>query len=246
MSPREPSLAPLSPLAQQLLSDITRLTENNLSTVVLGAGADEAIVQIVLLTKRVGVMSAAHLAVICSSDTASLSDSTCLSSFPGGVLGANLDACFRTGCLKAGISLVDVFATVSPNRSPEMRTAFEYPTEPPYPAGTVTYNPNPSTRWLIDSTRPGTLVVSAEFDTEVSVAFEDERIDCSHVGRLHGIKTEIDFSLEMTLTFPEISALGPIVVHLERGTAATERGSILQMDKPLATISERGIDWLSL
>lgn len=156
---------------------------------------------------------------------------------------SSLDTCFQTSCEAANISLVNVYITQSPHRDPSDRIDISYSTQAPYPGGQVTYSPNPLVQWRFDASIPGSLTVSADLASNVSVRLaQTGTIDCSYSGHVEGTSATNTMSTA-TKIFSKITPVGPVNVSVQNTSTAPRTGNVAIGATVLANITENGVVW---
>jgi hypothetical protein len=232
----------LSPTARQFLVELEKQTDESLAIALTSNDAQDLHFAFGLLGVDMMAGDALHLAMPCMAPGAS--GVTCgsdLGSNPP--LVASLDTCFQTGCEAAGVSLATVYVTQSPHRDPMDRIDIHYATQAPYPPGQVTYSPNPVVQWRFDASTPGSVTVSADPASNVSVTLaQGETIDCSYSGHLKGTSATGTVYTE-TLTFSKISPVGPVNISVQNTSTAPRTGNITIGATVLANITENGVVW---
>jgi hypothetical protein len=230
-----------SPGVQQLLAQLIDQTEHELSGTAHNSGAKEVTPTYSLLGSDMGEGVFASLAMSC--EVANLSGVTCSSELSPMPVWPGLDTCFQTGCDGPGELFVDVYITALRHREANDRVPIMYATGKPYPAGTVTYDPNPLTRWQITSTQAGAVTVSARLDETVRVHLDAEgTFDFSYTAELDGSNSPGNpYHLHMEL--PRVSSLGALNVTIDNSDAAPKVGRVERGDTTIALLSDDGIHW---
>lgn len=234
----------LSATAQALLEQLVTQTKEAADRVLRYAGPDEATAVYSVIGVDMQRGTDAHLATPCSAET-NPSAPSCHSGFPGEKPYLDLfDTCFVTGCIGANQSYVDVYITNVPRSAPDARASISYPMMAPLPPGTVTYDPNPLTRWQTDATDPSAVRVRSELDANVRVAVPSERdLDFSYEGVVEGTNANNVLSMTLDLKLPHLSESEPVHVSLQRFEDKSTRGRIVAGDVTLAELSEGPIIW---
>jgi hypothetical protein len=238
------SVCGLSRTARQLLLQLVNQAEGALAGALSNGGPQDLQIQFALLGIDMMQGVAVHLATPCvGSNVSGVTCSSDLASNPS--LVSSLDTCFQTGCEGPGIPFVNVYVTQTPHRASEDRIDISYAMQAPYPAGQVTYSPNPLVYWRYDLSNPGSLAVSADLTNTVSVVTgQGGAIDCSYSGRLDGTRVT-DTIYTVNLIFPRIAVTGPVKVSIQNTSTAPRKGLISIGSATIATLSQGGVTWNS-
>ncbi len=228
---------PISPEGRRLLADFSTSTERELEVATVGLSAGG----IDWATALVGAGSWLE----CSADLASSisctgprmdASVTCMSDL-GGETGpvAGVDTCFAIGCEAADVLVVDVYSTIPPHRAPDDRVSISYASTPPYPSASVTYAPNPLTRWRSDAT--GVWAVLAQNPV---VAFQTgETIDFTFNGQARASSG----SFMTSVSFPRLTARGTVELTTSKAMGGALSGAVVLGDQTLAAVNDGGMVW---
>ncbi|HKP62812.1 MAG TPA: hypothetical protein VJV78_39015 [Polyangiales bacterium] len=240
----KPTKPTLSATAQSLLEQLVTLTSGAAGRALTYAGPEEAVAVYSVIGVNTQRGADAHLAMQCAAETKP-SGPTCHSALPGQTPYLDLfDTCFVTGCTGAKQSYVDVYITAAPLSAPDDRAPITYPMTAPFPPGTVTYDPNPLTRWWTDATDPNAVHVRAELDANVRVAVEGETdLDFSYEGVVEGTNANNVRSLTLDLHLPNLIRSEPVQVSMQHFDDKPTLGKIIAGDVTLADIVEDSIIW---
>jgi hypothetical protein len=207
------------------------------------SGSDEVATWWSLVAAPDEIESTAHLASPCLGPTTGFG-TTCMSDTGTRLIAPGVDACFRSNCEAAGIPYADVFLTQPHHPSPDDRTIISYPSAPPYPSASVTYSPNPLTRWRFDYSLPEKATVSAALARSPVVALDTgETIDLTFSGNTEGVQVGSNRSYSTSVSFPHLASRGAIQVTIKNYSNAPLVGSAVLGSETLATISDDGFHW---
>jgi hypothetical protein len=235
---------PVNQDARRFLVDISNSIEQEVEIATLmSSDGDVAFVWSLIEVDLVSVTTA-HFASPCVGPLTEVSE-TCASDLSGSKsIAVNIDTCFRLGCEGAAIPFADVYATQPPHRLPDDRTAITYSSTSPYPTASVTYNPNPFTRWRYDASQPGVTAISAALARSPVVTLPSgESVDLTLSGETSGTQSASGTSFSSSLSFPRLTSQGTIQVTLKRDGTAALSGSVTLGNQTLATIGASGFVW---
>ncbi len=234
---------PLSAEGRRFLADLSMMLEKEVEFSTDSSGGDEVATWWSLAGAPREIESTAHLASPCLGPVTSFA-TTCLSELGTPPLAPGVDACFRNECEAAGIPFADVFLTLPNHPSPDDRTTITYPSAPPYPSASVTYRPNPLTRWRYDYSEPGMATISATLARSPVVSLETgETLDLTFAGEAKGIQLGSDTSYSTSVEFSRLTPRGAILITIKNYSNAPLAGSAVLGNETLAAISDDGFQW---
>ncbi len=234
---------PLTTEGRLFLADLSMMLEKELEFTTDTSGSDEVATWWSLAAAPAQIESTAHLASPCLGPVTDFG-TTCLSEVGTPMIAPGVDACFRSDCEAAGIPFADVFLTRPDHPSPSDRTTITYPSESPYPRASVTYSPNPLTRWRYDYSQPGMATISADLARSPVVTLETgEIVDLTFAGAATGIHLGSDTSYSTSVEFSRLTPRGAIRMTIKNYSNAPLAGSAVLGDETLATISDHGFQW---
>ena len=236
---------PIGPEARRLLADFSFATEKSLEVATLGCSAGEFAFASALVANGPLLEDFVHLAQRCTGPR-SETGVTCTSDLGGVVAVPGVDTCFALGCEDADVLLVDVYSTTPAHRAPDDRLPISYASALPYPTASVTYTPNPLTRWRCDA-RSTTPAVSASLAASPIVAFDSgETVDFTFAGAVSGVGFGSDGSFHTNVSFPALSSQGTVELTIHNEVSAPLVGSVVLGDETLATMTDTGMIWLGV
>jgi hypothetical protein len=238
-----PDACPLTVEGRRFVTDLSMMLEKEVEYSTNLSGSDEVATWWSLAGTPGWIESTAHLASPCLGPVTSF-NTTCLSEDGIQPLAPGVDACFRNECEAAGIPYADVFFTRPNHPSPDDRTTITYPSAPPYPSASVTYSPNPLTRWRYDYSQPGMATISATLARSPVVSLETgETLDLTFAGEAKGVQLGPDTSYSTSISFSRLTPRGAILMAIKNYSNAPLTGSVVLGNETLATISDQGFQW---
>jgi hypothetical protein len=226
---------PVTPAARQLLEGLIRNGELELEFVTTQSGPQEAASLWWLIGTDAGSQSNAHLVLTCS---ASRTDGETCQPNPNWPL----TPCFRTGCEAAGVAFTEVYATEPPHQGADDRISVSYDSEAPYPAGRITYNPNPLTHWRLDYTQAAVVSTSASFQRAASAVLPNgDHVDLSYNAQFAGTHSMSGDAFTTNLLFGQLSWTGAVKVSVKNGSNGPLSGVIERGNEVLATMTQANL-----
>jgi hypothetical protein len=234
----------LTRTAQQLLPQLLDFVEEEADGVTGMDSPKELAVMWNFVATQAGAGANASLAVTCSGQRTDGETCSLMLGVPP-VL-PNVDTCFRTGCEALNVAFVDVYATRPPHHLADDRVSISYATAPPYPKGTVKYDPNPLTRWRLDFTQAAVRTAVATIQQDVSIALSTgEKVDLSFTGTTSGryVIADDTWTTSTELSIGKLSRTGAVKVTMANANDAPRSGSVTLAGHALATITQDGVLW---
>jgi hypothetical protein len=224
---------------------LEQLVEQNMEVIsrMKNSGSQELAIVFNLLGRDGSSGSFPHEAAPCQ--TATAFKETCQSDFPGNAspLGPGIDGCFRDGCLDANLRFVDIYITSSPHRLPDDRGPLSYALDASWPKGTVAYQPNPLTRWVVDS-HGADVVTMADLGNTVQVTLDAQApLDMSYSGHVSTTLSTSGFAVAMMIKVPMLTSRGAIEIAVSSGPAESPSGQITIGSTTLASVSNGEVIW---
>jgi hypothetical protein len=234
----------MTPAAQQLLGQLLDSVEEEVDTAVEKDSPTELALMWNFVATDNRVESNVSLATMCAGENTQ--EETCSTMLGAPPVIPDVDTCFRTACEMLNVLLVDVYATQAPHHLADDRVSMSYAATPPYPSGTVKYDPNPLTRWRLDFRLATVRSVAATLQQHVSIALSTgEKIDLSFSEQTSGTHTIADdtWTTNTALSFANLSPDGHVEVAVSNASNAPRSGTVTMGAEKLAIITQDGLVW---